>query len=485
MIRTIFLWSFLSLSLLCAADRPSLQTQVEQALHVSALQHAQVALYAKTAGSDQPLVDVHSAYALAPASGLKLLITAAALELLGPDYRFFTRLYYSGSLDGKGTLRGNIYIRGGGDPTLGSDMVKGSAGLDSLMQTWVNAIRQAGIKRINGRIVADAQLFERESVPDNWVWVDLGNYYGAGVSALTIHDNLYRLYFKPGRQSGDPAQILRTQPAVPGLIFRNRMRTGKKGSGDNGYIYRAPGCFKAETRGTIPAGVDSFSIKGSLPQPALFAARYLTRQLQWAGVSVRDSAEQAETVPNYNALTLLHTTPSPRLADIIYMLNKRSVNLYAEMLLRALPVAQGERGSLSAGLRSLRAFLDARRITDSGYHQEDGSGLSRNNRLTPRMMARLLDYMRQSPRFTFFYRSLAVAGNAQDPGYFRRFGAGTILANNCRIKSGLIQDVRSFSGYLTNARGKQIMFSFLVNNFNGPYKNVDAVFKEILLKLAE
>ncbi len=483
MIRTIFLMTGLSLSVLFAGDRQAPQTRVEQALQVPALQHAQVALYAQYAGASQPLIDVHSAYALAPASGLKLLITSAALELLGPDYHFSTRLYYSGSVDSKGGLHGNIYIRGGGDPTLGSDMVKGSPGLDSLMQIWVAAVRQAGIKRITGKIISDSQLFEPETVPDNWVWVDLGNYYGAGVSALTIHDNLYRLYFKPGKQPGDPAEILHTIPAVPGLAFLNRMRTGKKGSGDNGYIFRAPNCFQAETRGTIPAGAASFSIKGSLPKPALFAARYFRQQLQAGGISVQGMAEQAKVSPEYETITLFHTTQSPPLSDIIYMLNKRSVNLYAEMLLRALPVAQGEKGSLKTGLKYLRNFFEAHHIADNGYQQEDGSGLSRNNHLTPRMMVRLLDYMHQSPNFKFFYNSLAVAGNPKDPGYFRHFGAGTILENNCRIKSGLTQDVRSFSGYVKDTKNRLILFSFIVNNFNGHYKKVDAVFKDILLLL--
>jgi D-alanyl-D-alanine carboxypeptidase/D-alanyl-D-alanine-endopeptidase (penicillin-binding protein 4) len=337
---------------------------------------------------------------------------------------------------------------------------------------------------MTGKVISDALLFEPETVPDNWVWVDLGNYYGAGVSALSIHDNLYRLYFKPGKHPGDPAEILHTRPAVPGLVFLNRMRTGKKGSGDNGYIFRAPNCFQAETRGTIPAGVDSFSIKGSLPKPALFTARYLEKQLRLAGLSIRKPAEQTKAAPAYKTFTLFHTTFSPTLSDIIYMLNKRSVNLYAEMLLRALPVAQGEKGSLNAGLKHLRDFLETHHIADNGYQQEDGSGLSRNNHLTPRMMVRLLDHMRLSPNFNYFYNSLAVAGNPKDPGYFRQFGAGTVLADNCRIKSGLIQDVRSFSGYVKDPQGKWILFSFLVNNFEGQYKKVDAVFKEILLQLA-
>ncbi len=483
MIRIIFLWTSLYLSFVFAADRPALQKQVQQALQTPALQHAQVALYAKYLDADKPLLDVHSAYALAPASGLKLLITSAALELLGADYRFSTRLYYSGSVDKKGVLQGNVYIRGGGDPTLGSDLVAGSPGLDSLMNIWIDAIRQSGIRQINGKLIADAQLFEPQTIPDNWVWVDLGNYYGAGVSALTIHDNLYRLYFKPGEEPGDPAEIMGTQPHIPGLVFQNRMRSGPKGSGDNGYIFRAPKCFQAETRGTIPAGVDSFSIKGSLPKPALFTARYLKKKLQSAGIHIRKAAEQTEQAVDYPTLTLLHTTQSPPLADIIYMLNKRSVNLYAEMLLRALPVARGKQGSLEAGLNILKDFFEAKQIADKGYQQEDGSGLSRNNHLTPRMMVRLLEYMHHSPNFEYFYHSLAVAGNPQDPGYFRTFGKGTLLANNCRIKSGLIQDVRSFSGYLRDSRGKLILYSFLVNNFNGSYKKVDAVFENILLQL--
>ena len=160
------------------------------------LKHAQWSLSAIYIDDGSPIIDYQSEQSLAPASGLKLFTSSEALDILGEDFTCDTKLFYDGIFK-SGTLNGNIYIVGGGDPTLGSDQVDGSLSLDSLMDTWVVAIQSKGISKINGSIIADPLLFDEMTVPDNWNWIDIGNYYGAGVSALNINDNLYHLVFKP------------------------------------------------------------------------------------------------------------------------------------------------------------------------------------------------------------------------------------------------------------------------------------------------
>ena len=214
----------------------SISKKVENYNQTESLRNAQWAVYAQYVESDEVIVDHNGSWSLTPASGLKLISTAFALDVLGSDYRFETMLYINGNLNGS-TLEGDLVIIGGGDPTLGSNTVKGSLPLDSLMQNLLAVIQKQGIKKITGDIVAYTGLFSDQSTPGYWYWIDIGNYYGAGSTALNINDNLYYLYFKPG-SIGQSAQVLRTDPEIPGLNFTNFMLTGARGSGDNGYISR-------------------------------------------------------------------------------------------------------------------------------------------------------------------------------------------------------------------------------------------------------
>lgn len=449
------------------------------------LRHAQWSVSAAFVKTGRTIISYRSNESLAPASNLKLFTTSVALNLLGENYRFKTSLYYDGFITDDGVLKGNIYIAGGGDPTLGSNTVEGSLPLDSLMWTWTNAVIKLGIKKIEGKIVADASLFTGNSVPDDWNWVDIGNYYGAGTSALTINDNLYYLYFHPSVVVGEPAEVIRTVPEIPGLKFINHIKTGPEGSGDNGYIYCAPGQFTATLRGTVPAGVSAFSIKGSIPDPPLFAAQYLSRFLQHYRITVTEDASEIHTPVKYDESKLIATTLSPELKDIVYMINKRSINLYTEQLLNTIALKERGIGDTETGIEVIKSFLDSVGIDTGGMQLYDGCGLSRTDMITTGMMVKLLTFMSKQKVFGAFYNSLSVAGRAGDPGDFSKFGVNTLLAGNARIKSGLITGVRSFSGYLKDKRGRLIAFSLIANNYSGQRKRIDEIHKQILIDLAK
>ncbi len=343
-----------------------LTNKVEELKNNKALSHGIWSVYAEYADNGENLIAYNEENSLAPASGLKVFTSSTALNLLGEDYRYKTKLYYDGSIDGN-ILYGNIYIVGGGDPTLGSDLVKGSVPLDTLMMIWKNSIEKLGIKKVNGAVIGDDFLFNRITVPDYWPWIDIGNYYGAGPNALTIHDNLYRLFFHPGMQEGEKAEVVRTEPEIFGLNFINYMKTGAEGSGDNGYIYCAPKQFTATLRGTVPAGVNEFSIKGSIPNPPLFAAQYLEKYLIKSGIEVTDSAKVLENKKDYNQEKLIIQTVSPPLKDIVYIVNKRSNNLYTEHLLRTIAVEKGAVGSEEEGIKVLTSFLKENNIPTDGF----------------------------------------------------------------------------------------------------------------------
>ncbi|MBD3410721.1 MAG: D-alanyl-D-alanine carboxypeptidase/D-alanyl-D-alanine-endopeptidase [Ignavibacteriales bacterium] len=473
------------------AQYESIEALVEKSANEPALQFAQWGVYAEYAKTGEPIVEYNEHFALAPASGLKTLTSAAALHYLGSEFRYTTRLYYEGEIGEDGTLQGDLHIVGEGDPTLGTAEAKvnnvpveGAATLAEIGDEWVGAVKRAGIKRVAGAAVADDLAFDRIPIPLDWSWIDLGNYYGACQSALSIHDNLYFLYLKPGENVGDPTEVLRVEPPVPGLEFENHITTGPKGSGDNGYIYRAPGQYTATLRGTIPAGVEEFAIKGSLPEPALSAARYLERRLNEAGVAIAEPARLIDEPIDRDPATMLHEHESPPLKDVAAIVNKRSNNHYTEQLLKTIAWSVSGKGTTDNGVALLVDFLEENGVNADGLRLSDGCGLSRFDAITPTIMARALSSHVNRPYFDDFYNSLSVAGDPNDVGYFKTFGVGTIIEKNARIKSGLIGNVRSHSGYVWDQNGALISFSFIANNHSS-YRDVNQIHKELIIALAK
>ncbi|MDR4507944.1 MAG: D-alanyl-D-alanine carboxypeptidase/D-alanyl-D-alanine-endopeptidase [Candidatus Brocadiaceae bacterium] len=451
---------------------------------LAALRHAQWGVYAEYADTGDTIVSLNDDKSLAPASVLKVITTGSSLVSLGKNFRFKTALYYDGEISEKGVLQGNIYVVGGGDPTLGSDQVPGSLALDELMKVWVDAVKKKGILRINGKLVADATLFDEKTIPDFWYWGDVGNYYGAGTSALCIHDNLYYLSFKPGKHVGDRARVLRMRPTIAGLEFNNSMRTGKVGSGDQGYIYCAPGQYLATLRGSIPAGSNEFTIKGSMPDPPLFTVQYLTEILKESGIPVSSQAGRQIHSQKYHDEKLLHMTYSPILSHIVEITNKRSMNLYAEQLLKMVAFQETGEGNTKNGVTVIKKLLGSFGIESDGFTIYDGSGLSRSNMATAKVVAQFLSAMHKQKLFDVFYRSFSIAGDPETTGSVRNFGIGTPVALNARMKTGYMTGVRSHSGYIRTRSGRLVAFSLLCNNFSTSLREINKIHKDVLVQLA-
>ncbi|HDL19153.1 MAG TPA: D-alanyl-D-alanine carboxypeptidase/D-alanyl-D-alanine-endopeptidase [Bacteroidetes bacterium] len=446
------------------------------------LQHGQWSCTVLDIAAEKPLLKINSEKSMAPASNLKLFTSAAALTYFGKDYRFSTRVGYSGEIS-NGVLSGNLVIVGGGDPTLGSVMVKKVAGYQQILQKFAGAVRQAGIRKINGKIIVGVSFFDPFAIPDGWLWVDIGNYYGAGPSAFCFHDNLYYLYFKPAKFVSGPAAVVGTEPKIPGLVFRNFMKTGPVGSGDHGYIYGGAGGNIRILRGTIPAGVKKFSIKGSVPNPALLFVRLLRQQILQLGIEVAGKDSISREAVHFDKEIFHHQ--SPPLSEIIYWLNKKSINLYAEVLLKHLGAAEFKIGNFASGLKALKMFLTKQGISLDGSNLIDGSGLSPQNRITTMQMARLLKKMAQGAYFKEFYRSLPIAGSRSDDGNLAYFCRRSAAANNVRVKTGFIDRVRAHSGYVKTKSGKLLCFSMIANDFPGAMRGIDKLHEKLLIALAE
>ncbi len=422
------------------------------------------------------LLNVNGGKSVMPASCMKTVSSGIAMSHLGPDHRFHTDVITSGSV-ANGLLNGDLVVRGGGDPTLGSDRVKGSLNALQVIDEIVSATRAAGIQNIIGDVVGDDSYFPWDPVPDGWDWQDMGNYYGAGTSGLCFSDNLYQLRFQPGKAANEPTRILNSDPPLPDVEWVNEMRTGAAGSGDQGYIYGGPACNLRWARGTIPAG-DTFSIRGSLPDPALTCAQMLKATLNSRGIKVGGIARSTRGKSEGTGGTIILTLESPRVADIMFNLNKQSFNLYAEMMLMhsSRLAADGLRAS---GVKLEEKFLKEANVPTQGWSITDGSGLGRTNTVTALGMVHYLSALMKQPFFGEWKNTISVMGVDGD---LSKRGIGTPLVKSVIGKTGYIGGSRGLVGYLTTRSGKELTFAIFANHFDGTMKSVDADIEKVLLK---
>jgi serine-type D-Ala-D-Ala carboxypeptidase/endopeptidase (penicillin-binding protein 4) len=449
------------------------------------LKYGRWSFYAVNTENGKVVADYSSDKIKYPASNLKLLTSAVALEMLGSDYVINTTIEHDGVVNSNGELTGNLFVRGEGDPTLGSSEMEGVASYDSLFQVWINKLKEFGIKKITGDIIADDSHLDYMPVPGGWAWEDMGNYYAAGTSGLCINENLYYLFFKPSESIGGEASILRTEPEISDLIFINHMKTGPKGSGDNGYIYAAPWQYQHQLEGTIPAGVEEFSIKGALPDPAKFAAEYFKKICIQNGIEISGTAKTIrEHSKNHQNRKELFVHQSPPLKDIIYRLNKKSVNLYAEQLLKILGKRFNGQGTYEAGLAVIKNWLNENNISSEDLFLLDGSGLTRSNGVTTKFLVELLMLMTTKSTYNDFYHSLPIAGDSTDIGGIKKLCIGTNAAKNLRAKTGGHNRVQSYSGYVYNQSGELICFSMIANDFKGTASTIRKLHEKIMIELA-
>jgi D-alanyl-D-alanine carboxypeptidase/D-alanyl-D-alanine-endopeptidase (penicillin-binding protein 4) len=477
LIITVFTWAFLQAQIQEMAQKISEQPE---------LSHASWSFYAVNLSAGTVIADIQARKSVIPASNLKLVTSAVALSVLGPEITLHTFLEYDGRIDKKTkTLNGNLYIRGEGDPTLGSCAFSIETCDDSVFSRWLGAIKKLGINKISGNIIGDDSYLDYMPIPPGWLWLDIGNYYAAGTSGLCFSENLYTLFFKPGPSVNDPAAIIRTEPVIEDMYFFNHVLTGPVGSGDNGYIYSVPWQNLQQTEGTIPAGVPEFSIKGAMPDPALHVARRLKELLGKESVTCDGEATTMRifSVNNISRVTF-DTLTSPPLYKIITRLNKKSVNLYAEQLLKIIGRKETGSGTLEAGLSVVENWLGEHDIDMEGVFIEDGSGLAYTDRVTTKFLVDLLGAMKSDPYFNYFYDSLPIAGDPDDTGTLKNFCTGTEAAGNVHAKTGSHVRVRSHSGYVHNRSGQLIAFSMIANDYSGSPRKIYDNHEKLMIALA-
>lgn len=444
------------------------------------------AFYAIDLNSGEEIAFHNPNKTLKPGSTQKLFSTATALELLSPDYTFETQVYYSGSIDtARNTLKGNIYINGGGDPTLGSKYFDETKGHEFLKH-WTGAIKLLDIDTIQGRVIANAQTYSRDIVPPSWSWQNMGNYFGAGPSGLSIYDNYYTVYFNTG-QLGDTTEITKIEPEIKNLVIDNSA-TADTISWDNTNIFGAPYSNYRYIRGTLPIQKNNFGVKGSTPDPAYLAATEFENTLNEFGVKVLHKATTCRRLGildtlSTDSLHFVYTTISPTLKDIITQTNVHSVNLFAEHCMVEAGKALQSKAETVDAANAVEEFWKEKGMNTTALYLHDGSGLSHYNSFTPKQMVYLLNYMKnQSTYFDAFYESMAVGGKS---GTLKYMFKNSAAEGNIHAKSGTVNKAKAYAGYVTSASGREIAFSMMANNFSCSSREARAQLEKLMISLAE
>lgn len=450
-------------------------------------------------GRGDTLAALHPDRKLVPASNMKLITTGTALHLLGPDHRFETTVAYSGSVE-DGTLCGDVYIVGGADPTLAADDSI-ATDVQKVFAAWKHALSQAGISRIEGRVIGDGRYFDGPLEEPSWSFDDLGTYYGCGGNGLAFYENAQDYAASPGPAVGEPARVVILYPKTPWLHCTDRSVTGPAGSGDQVYLFTTDLAPYAEVRGSF--AIDRRPRKESFANKyaALTCAYYFCDYLHRTGMTVtggyadigrdgrirRGFASEEPAAP-HTALTRAGSTWSPPLKKIIRETNHRSDNFYAETLFRTEGLHETGSACYDSSRVAVQAVLERMGVDCAeGISLTDGSGLSRMNYVSPAFFVRFLRAMADLPEFGDYLRSLPSPGS---DGTMRVLlpDAPEAVKSRIFLKSGSMGGVLCYSGYILAADGdpeRTVTFSLLVNNCPAPFGVIRAALSDLILALAE
>lgn len=427
--------------------------------------------------SGKILYEYNKSKSLTPASIMKVVTSATALEIFGGDYRFKTELTV-GVKD-----KSKVIIYGNGDPTLGSEYI--DAPQRAFLEKWASEIK----KNVSGKtlqIEIDDSYFGYDGLSRKWIREDMGNYFAAGSYGISVFDNAYKLFFNT---QDSKVVVVKTEPDMSEIKFTNTMTVNSSGK-DNGYIVGSPFSNERLLMGDIPSGRKSFSIKGDIPDPGLYLGQTLGKVLSDSGFQVTsvstcrekflnsESPRRGMSTDDFN----FYTHFSPPLKDIVRVVNVRSNNHYAEHLIRLVgrtgSGATFEWNPLPEGIKLTKKMWSERGFDSDALFMYDGSGLAPSNAVSPEFMCDILFYMQnKSKNKDAFFASLPKAGRE---GTVKNLLKGTRLEGKVHVKSGSIANVQCFAGYYVNG-SKKYSFTVMVNNYTCQRRDVVKAIETLLL----
>lgn len=451
------------------SERAALTKQLDQIFEAPAWRNAQWGVMVLDLDTSDVLYQRQADKAFMPASNLKLYTTAAALKTLGSNYRYETKFFVNGPIQ-RGTLRGDLIIVGSGDPSI-SGRYNPDLPTTAILHQWGKAIRDAGIRKIDGAIIGDDDCFDDKPWAGTWQLDYYQEWYAAESSGLAMNENCWDVTIVPGKAVGKKATIAPLLPTKY-VTFRNEVVTtapnGKPEDDLEIEIQRPLDGNVVTLRGFIPQDHAPYKLWGSVHNGTLWTVTLLKEELERQGVRVTKGALDVDDLPDKEkrlrreAWRLIYTHVSPPLWQLVAIVNKPSQNFYADQLLKTLGYVKYRDGSFQAGERVVRELLSAAGIDTTSLRMVDGSGLSRQNLVEPRMTVGLLAFMNWQPEGRFYYDSLPIAGV---DGTLRKRMKGTAAEGRVHAKTGYIGRVRCLSGYATTKDKHTLAFSMMVNNY--------------------
>jgi D-alanyl-D-alanine carboxypeptidase/D-alanyl-D-alanine-endopeptidase (penicillin-binding protein 4) len=492
------------------AEAPKLDRQIGQILAEPEAARGVWGISAVSLDSGKALFALNQDKLFTPASNVKLFTTAAVFGLIGPSYRFRTTVETTGVFDKYGRLDSDLALVGRGDPNLSGRSLPYNVRTErkvppiQVLQDLADQLVQKGLKFVDGDVVADDSFYVFERYGVGWSQDDLVWEWGAPVSALTINDNVMFVNILPADHPGERA-FLNVDPFPEYYRIENRVLTTPQGTGQRKiYINREPGSNQLTIWGDIPQDDPGAGEALAIEDPADFAAKLFRELLEQRGVVIYgrprtrhtelasmqtfsvtavasggggDQAVRANPAP----LVLASYQSQPLLEDL-RVINKVSQNLHAELMLRLLGKEKGTSGSIEGGLEVLRGFLANAGVKPDDFALYDGSGLSREDLVTPDALVQLLAYAHKQSWGALFEDTLPVAG--VDGSLAERF-KNTMLQGSMRGKTGSLTHVNSLSGYATTHSGDHIAFCIMVNNHDMTTKKALDTIDRILLEIVD
>jgi D-alanyl-D-alanine carboxypeptidase/D-alanyl-D-alanine-endopeptidase (penicillin-binding protein 4) len=460
--------------------KQQLRQDLESLFTASAVDHALWGVNIASLSTGEILYSDNATKLFLPASNQKLLTTAVAAERLGWDYRFTTRILATGPIGEDGTLKGNLVVVSNGDPSINPRHTDRWHVFDN----WAAALRNLGIRAISGQLIGEDNAFEEPGIGQGWSWDNLPYGYGTAVGALQYNENQVEIVVSPDAQAGAPTTVSIT-PVGHGLRLDNDVKTVAPEAETSVDIVRLPGSPVLHLRGQVASAGKPVTITASLENPTRLYLNALQEALARHGISVGDGAidvDDLSVAPDIAHATELLVDRSPPLSEIIDVCLKWSRNEYAETLLRALaPIDKP--ATAAAGLEVLREQLAAWNVGSDLYLARDGSGLSRQDYLSPEATTRLLIHLSKDAKHTAGLRSaLPVAGVS---GTLADRMKGTLAENRVWAKTGTLSNVRALSGYAVTIAGEPIVFSMIANNFLVSTEEVDATMEKALIRVIQ
>jgi len=441
-----------------ASAEDSLNVKIEKLLADTTLANALIGIDIFDITTDSALFCQNCDKLFTPASNLKLFTSAAALELLGPSYRFKTRFLANGKIK-KGKIDGDLIIAGGGDPLISGRF---RDNVTDVLDLWADSLLARGIKEIKGDIVIDNSFFTGSEFGSGWSLNDLTYWYACPISALSFNDNCVDLKFLPGKKVGDPA-VIELDPPTDYIAVSNNAITVPADSEFTLDYFRIPFTNNITFFGGIPVDdtlgkIDYVSVhRPDIYCGVIFADILKEKKIKFKGQIIEKTDQN---IP----FDTLFTWYSDSMGVIISVINKNSQNFFAEQALKAIGKELGGEGSFHKSLEIVTSFFDSLGIGEDDLSMSDGSGLSHYNIVKPATIIELFKIMSKSPDFEVYFNSLAIPGidrsvkNRLDSVEFRE---------NVHTKTGSIANARTFSGLIDGPRsGHLIGFSLMVNHYS-------------------